>query len=149
MRTLGVRYRSTRYDGVAESVGIPLRGLRVHILAEAGEVMDTASAVIRRIVSQWREEVGKRQARSKHDPGAEILDSCAAEIEEAIRQVDAPGAMRTVEQWARENGVTEQTVRNYIHRGELEGAVLLAHGWRIPRTARRVRRSRRQLRAVA
>lgn len=100
----------------------------------------TPIAAAKGLATAWRGEAEQRRRISRHDPVAETLDYCAAELLEQMRQLDAPGAAATVEQYAADHGVTPQTCRNWIHRGELD-AVRTPHGWRIPRTARRTQRS--------
>lgn len=102
---------------------------------------DVALAAARTVAATWEEEAAKRRAISRHDPVADTLSYCAADLVEQLRVVDAPGAMRTVEQFATDACVTPQCVRNWINRGELT-AMRTPHGWRIPRTASRRRPSR-------
>jgi predicted transcriptional regulator len=100
--------------------------------------MDTAIAVARNAASRWRKEATQRLRISQHDPVSETLQYCAAEIEEEMRALDAPGAMRTVEQYAKDHAVTPQTVRNWIRRGQLK-ADRTPHGYMIQHTAQRQR----------
>lgn len=95
---------------------------------------DLALATARSVAASWQEEVERRRRISKHDPVAEALESCAAELIDRLREVDAPGAMRTVEQYAQAKGVTPQCVRRWIGRGMLE-ATKTPHGYRILHTA--------------
>lgn len=99
---------------------------------------DTVVSAARDVAVEWKQEAENRRKISKHDPVADTLDHCAEELLEHLRVVDGPGAMRSVEQYAQDYGVSPQSVRNWIHRGQLE-ATKTAHGWMIPRTARRRR----------
>ncbi len=106
--------------------------------AATAEPPSTVTAAARDVAEGWRREADQRRRLSRHDPVADALDYCAAELLDQLRMVDGPAAVRTVEQYAADHGVTPQTVRNWIGRGELE-AYRTPHGWRVPRTARRRR----------
>jgi hypothetical protein len=104
-------------------------------------VSDTVAAAARRVATEWKGEAEKRRRVSRHDPVADTLEFCASELSENIRAVDGPGATRTVEQYARDHGVTPQTVCRWIRRKELE-AEQTPHGYRIARSAVRRRKRR-------
>lgn len=104
---------------------------------------DTATEAIRKLIGQWRDEVKVHVARSKHNPIADTLDTCAAEVEAVLKESEAPGAMRTVEQYAADHGVTPPTVRKWIAKRELD-AVSTPHGYRIARAARHEKRRRQE-----
>ena len=96
--------------------------------------MDTAIAAARAVAAGWQTEAEKRRRISKHDLIAETLDYCAGELLEKMRPLDAPGAMRTVEQYATDHGVTAACVRKWLATGRLDG-MKTPHGWRIQREA--------------
>lgn len=103
---------------------------------------DTVAAAMRRVAAEWQAECAHRRRVSKVDAVADALDWCARELLDRLREVDGPGTVRTVEQYSSDHGVTDQTVRRWIRRGELD-AVRTPHGWRIARAAVRCRKSRR------
>lgn len=103
---------------------------------------ETTIAAARDVAALWLREAESRRRVSRLDPVADALEYCAAELIEHVRVVDGLNAVRTVEQFAADHGVTPQTVRGWIRRGELQ-ATRTPHGWRIPRSAHRMRRSRK------
>jgi excisionase family DNA binding protein len=107
-------------------------------------VTETTIAAARDMAAVWRREAESRRRVSRQDPVADALEYCAAELIEHLRVVDGLNAVRTVDQFAADHGITPQTVRGWIRRGELQ-ATRTAHGWRIPRSAQRMRRSRTTL----
>lgn len=94
------------------------------------------ASALKGLVDEWRKEIKIRRRRSQHDPVAEALDACAAEVQETVKVYDAADATLTVDQYAKDHGVTPQTVRNWIRRKELE-ARKTPNGWAIPRGAER------------
>lgn len=105
-----------------------------------GGVTDPVVGAVERVAKTWRDEAVKRRGISKSDPVADTLDYCAGEIAARIRAVAAESALETVEQRAKREGVTPQTVREWIRKNELP-AQHGAKGYRIPREAQRVRRA--------
>lgn len=104
--------------------------------------VDVAVAAARALAESWLAEANQRRRISKHDPVVEALEYCAAELSETVRGLDAPGAMRTVEQFAAEMCVTGSAVRRWIAAGRLE-ATLTPHGYRIQRNAQVRKRERK------
>ena len=98
----------------------------------------TPIAAVTALAESWREEAARRRQLSKHDPVADALVYCADEAKVTLAPFTAPDAVLTVEQFAADQGVTPQAVRNWIHRGELP-ATKTPHGYRIARAARRAR----------
>ena len=43
----------------------------------------------------------------------------------------------SVTEWARDNGVSERTARNYCAQGKIEGAYLIGKTWNIPADAKK------------
>lgn len=94
-----------------------------------------------RAARSYGDEAERRRLLSKHDPVADALDYIAADLLERARVLADPTALRTVEEYAAEQLVTPQTVRNWIHAGELEHTED-ARGFRIPAGAMRRRKER-------
>ena len=103
----------------------------------------TPIATARRVASSWKEEASRRRRISQHDPTAEALDYCAAELLEELRPLEDPVRTYTVAEFAADQSppVTPQCVRQWIKRGEIP-ATRGPHGWQIPRAARRPIRRR-------
>ena len=75
---------------------------------------------VERAANAYRQEAEQRRKLSPHDPAADALDYVARDLTERVRTLADPTATRTVEQFAAEKGVSAQTVRNWIHAGELD-----------------------------
>lgn len=95
----------------------------------------------RKTARNWVEEARRRRELSKHDPIAEALDYCAAEIQETMRPFDDPTRSLTPAQYGAEHGgVSAQAVTKWIRNGELE-ATRGPRGWQIARSAVRRRKA--------
>jgi DNA-binding transcriptional regulator YiaG len=88
----------------------------------------------KRAQASWKEEAQKRRAISSLDPVADTLDFCAADLAERLRTATRAAEEMTPEQYAAAEGVTVQTVRNWIRRGQLV-ARHTAKGYRIAKDA--------------
>lgn len=73
-----------------------------------------------RAAESYANEAERRRALSRHDPVADTLDWVAADLRVRAKTLGDPTARWTVEQYAAEHGVSPQTVRNWIHAGELD-----------------------------
>lgn len=94
--------------------------------------------VVRELVASWQADAKARRQRAPHDPAAEVLDACAAELQELFAR--AACEPLTPEEWgAIHGGVTPQTVTAWIRSGELEAYRDARGRWRIPPTAERRR----------
>ncbi len=93
-------------------------------------------AEIERAAESYRQEASQRRKLSPHDPAADALEYVARDLVERARIVGDPTSFRSVEAYAAEQGVSAQTIRNWIHAGELE-ARPKGRGWEIPAGARR------------
>lgn len=87
-------------------------------------------AEIERACAAYRQEAEQRRRLSKHDPAADALEYVAADLTQRARILSDPTALLTVEEYAGEQGVSAQTVRNWIRTGQLE-ARAEGRGWRI------------------
>jgi hypothetical protein len=78
-----------------------------------------------------------------HDPIADTLVHCAEELAEQIRLLETESEWLTPEEYGAQlkPKVSGQTVRNWIHRGELK-AEHGTNGYMIARRTKRVRISR-------
>jgi hypothetical protein len=92
-----------------------------------------------RAAETYRQDASSRRRLSKHDPVADTLEYIAADLEERASRLADPTALRSVEEYAAEHNVAPQTVRNWIHAGELE-SVSDAKGFKVPAAAIRHRR---------
>lgn len=95
---------------------------------------------IERAADSYRKDAVSRRRLSKHDPVADALEYVAADLEERASRLADPTALRTVEEYAAEHDKAPQTIRNWIHAGELEH-VSDARGFMIPAGAQRHRKS--------
>jgi hypothetical protein len=105
-------------------------------------MLDTVFASIRSQCKAWEKEAAHRRAISSSDPVADTLIWCASELEEAIRLLENDSEWLTPEEYGAQYKpeISGQTVRNWIHRGELK-AEHTAKGYRIARRTQRVRRA--------
>lgn len=106
-----------------------------------GAVKSVWQLEVERAADSYRAEAEQRRKLSPHDPAADALDYVARDLVERVRTLVNPAAMRTIEQYAAEVGVSAQTVRNWIRAGELE-ARPRGRTWNIPAGA--IRRKRGQ-----
>lgn len=97
-------------------------------------------ATIERTAKSWRTEAEERRRISKADPIADTLDYCAGELSERVRAIKTETQFETVEQRAKREHVTPQTVRIWIRKGQL-AAEDGPKGYRIPVTAKRLLRA--------
>ena len=88
----------------------------------------------------WSKEAEDRRKISKTDPIADTLDYCASELAARIRAVQSVDEFESVEERAKRDHVTPQTVRIWIRTGQLS-AEDGPKGYRIPRDAKRIRRA--------
>lgn len=76
-------------------------------------------ATFRDLGKTWREEASRRRRATPTDAGAEAMEYCAAELVKHVEQLRSGLHRVSVEQFAKLRKVSEQTVRNWIHRGLL------------------------------
>lgn len=95
---------------------------------------------LQKAAESWSKEAAERRRISKSDPVADTLDYCAGEIAARLRTAESVADFETVEERARRERVTPQTVRIWIRTGQLS-AEDGPKGYRIPRDAKRVRRA--------
>lgn len=97
----------------------------------------------------WRDEAQKRRRVSQADPVADTLDYCAAELARTVDEMRVGLHRVTVEQYAKLQNppVSEQTVRNWITRGELQAERGARGGWVIDPKAKRSRRGDQEAKA--
>lgn len=101
---------------------------------------DILTSAIRLAVEDYREEAKKRRTISATDPVADTLEYCASDIAERLKEAESASEWLTVEQYAKSEGVTVQTVRQWIRTHQL-AATAGPKGYRIRKGERRVRRS--------
>jgi hypothetical protein len=102
-------------------------------------IVDPAD-LVRGWAKEYEREADERRRRWSADPLADAFAYVAADLEERAKQLTAAAETLSPAEYAAQlpadQRVTEQSVRNWIHRGELD-AVLGPHGYRIPKGARR------------
>lgn len=95
---------------------------------------------VRAWAKDYRREADERRRRWSADPAADLLASVADDLDERAQlltaAIDTLSPAEYAAQLPATQRVSEQTVRNWIHRGELD-AIEGPHGYRIPRGARR------------
>lgn len=89
------------------------------------------------LAAQWRQEAAQRRGRTKVDPAADALDSCAAELDATLAAIERDTKPLTVAQYAKQVGAYPGSVRKWIVRGQLTAEKNAAGDWLIPRGARR------------
>jgi len=97
-------------------------------------------AVMKSTATGWKREAEKRRGISPVDPVADTLEYCAGELAARLRAAAANDEYETVEERAKRERVTPQTVRIWIRTSQL-AAEEGAKGYRIRRDAQRVRKS--------
>jgi hypothetical protein len=97
-------------------------------------------SAVERTAKTWKEEADKRRRVSAVDPVADTLDYCAGELVARLQTLAVETAYESVDERARRERVTPQTVRNWIRAGQL-AATDGPKGYLIPITAERVRQS--------
>jgi excisionase family DNA binding protein len=100
-------------------------------------VIDVLFAQLRGVAEGWSREAARRRQISAVDPVADALSHCASELGEQLRQLDTDTAYLSVEDYARTQRVTPQTVRNWIRHGDLEAIRTERGVYRIRRDQRR------------
>jgi hypothetical protein len=101
---------------------------------------DPVVGAVEGVAKTWRKEAEERRRISKSDPIADTLDYCAGELAARLRAIAADAQLESVEQRAKREGVTVQTIREWIRTGQL-GAQHGPKGYRIPRDSVRIRRA--------
>ena len=101
---------------------------------------DPVVGAVERVAKTWKDEAKERRRISASDPVADTLEYCAGELAARMRAIAADAQLETVEQRAKREGVTVQTIREWIRTQQLP-AQHGARGYRIPRDAQRVRRA--------
>jgi hypothetical protein len=101
---------------------------------------DAVVGAVERVAKSWRSEAKERRRISASDPVADTLEYCASELAARLRTIADESQLETVEQRAKRERVTPQTVREWIRTSQLT-AQHGARGYLIPRDAQRVRRA--------
>lgn len=97
-------------------------------------------SVMKSTARSWKSEAEKRRGISAVDPVADTLEYCAGELAARLRDASALDQYETVEERAKRERVTPQTVRNWIRTNQL-AAEDSAKGYRIRRDAQRARKT--------
>ena len=107
-------------------------------------MLDVIFSAARAQLETWTKETERRREISRLDPVADTLEHCANEMGELLNSLENSSEWLTPEEYAltvKPRPVSAQTVRNWIHRGELKASDS-ARGFIIHRSARRVRKLR-------
>jgi hypothetical protein len=100
---------------------------------------DVVVSAVEGVTRTWKQEAVKRREISKTDPIADTLEYCAGEIASRLKAVTVDHRL-TVEQYAKREKVTPQTVRNWI-RGGLLPAIESSKGYLISADSKRLKRT--------
>ena len=106
---------------------------------------DLIVTTVQSVARGWKDEAKRRRNISATDPIADTLEWCAGEVEQQLHTIETAAPALTVEQFARQHGVTSQTVRGWCRDELLPGARMTPKGWEIPADARKVRASARKI----
>lgn len=99
--------------------------------------IDSTFAVLKSVADGWEQEAQQRRRFTAVDPVADTLDHCAGELRHQIGLCrDGLGSL-SVEDYARDEGVTPQSVRLWIRTGQLSASKDNAGHWHIRRGAKR------------
>lgn len=95
---------------------------------------------LEREVAVWEEEVAHRNEIAQ-DPVAQGISWAAKRLRGLIARLESPTTSVTPAQFgaAQQPPVSDVSVRKWCRLGQVPGAELTAHGWRIPIGAVRVR----------
>lgn len=104
------------------------------------QILDRVLAVVGERGEEWRRQVTDRRRFTAHDPVADALEQCADDLDQCLIDIQEHFEFLSVGDYAALHRVAAQTVRNWIHAGELE-AYEDAKGYAIPRHAQRQRKA--------
>ena len=104
------------------------------------QIIEAVILGIGQICDKWRAEAEQRRRHDPNDQVAAAIDVCADELNQCLGQMSQTFEFVTPAQYAELHNVTDQTVRNWIRKGELE-AHQTAKGSLIRRTASRRRKT--------
>lgn len=85
-------------------------------------MLDAVYAAMRKIADEWKSDAAKRKKLTATDPVADALEYCADEVIDQIQTLKLNKHTLTVKEYADMKGKSPQTIRNWIHRGELDAA---------------------------
>lgn len=108
-------------------------------------MLDLIFSAARAQLKTWTDETERRRKISPNDPIADTLAHCADEMGELLTSLEKGSEWLTPEEYAltvKPRPVSAQTVRNWIHRGELKASDS-SRGFIIHRSARRERHLKR------
>ena len=99
-------------------------------------VLDTAFAAFKGTAADWEAEAERRRKLTKVDPVADVLEYCASELRDQVKEIETDTHWLTVDQYAALHGKAPQTVRGWIGNKLIQWAAS-PDGPKIPRGARR------------
>jgi hypothetical protein len=115
--------------------------LRISPESQPGYVLDGVLAEFRDLGDALAQQASTRREVSEFDAAADALDYAARALFRKIEEVDQDHEYLTPEQYADQERVTPQTVRNWIRKKELQ-AKTTSKGHLIPRRAKRLRKGK-------
>lgn len=100
-------------------------------------MLETIFTAMRTLAAEMEAEATSRRRLTPGDAAAEASDYWASLLRARVAELEQDAETLTPAQYATLHGVTEQTVRNWIRRGELVADGDAASGYRIARRAER------------
>src|SRR4051812_15568478 len=97
--------------------------------ARQSSPVDPFVARFEELAKEWASDVARRRRISKTDPAADTLEYCVTAVRALIGELKWTEVRLTVDEYARREGVTPQTVRTWIRAGQLP-AIETAKGYR-------------------
>lgn len=113
--------------------------------------IDELEQVVKTAALDYRDEAKRRRRFTPDDPAATALEHVASDLLDRLKQAQTAAEGLTPEQYAALPHVgnpSAQLVRKWCRLKQLPGAVQTDAGWRIPRTAKRVRPERKRAQKV-
>lgn len=101
--------------------------------------LDDAFAELHQLAARWRGDADRRRSLWSADPVASTLGHAAEELAAEIQRLEMEGSRLTVKEYARQRGVSPQSVTRWIRRGYLP-ASRTPDGYSISRGAKMTRR---------
>lgn len=95
---------------------------------------------LRALAKSYRDEAVNRRKVVPTDPAADALEFAAEELTVHVAQLEASTEWLSTSEYGQLHGVVSQTVRNWCEKRRLPGAELLHGEWRIPRSAKPLRK---------
>lgn len=102
-------------------------------------ILDTAFATFKGVAASWDQEAKRRREYAKADPIADVLEHCASELRDQVKEIETDTHWLSIEEYAALHGKAPQTVKDWMKRGWIQWATT-PEGVKIPRSAKPARR---------